>query len=372
MRILFLTNIPSPYRVDFFNELGKLCDLTVLFEKSSSDERDKSWEKYRFENFKGVILRGKPVDVDSAICPEVTRYLKPGAYDHIILTNFLTPTGMIAITWMRMKKMEYWLESDGGFAKDGRGFKEKLKKLFIKGAKGYFSTADEHDRYYLQYGADEKKLYRYPFTSLKQEDVFPSPATAEEQQRLREKYGIHADRVLLGVGSFVSGKGFDVLLKAMSRLQERNVRLLLVGGVLTPEYQHIVETEKLTSVDFIGFSNKETVKEYMRLADVFILPTRGDIWGLVINEAMAAGLPVITTDKCLAGLALITSEKNGVIVPVDDITALETAMVTLLDSDNLNAIGMENIKLANSFTIEKMAQAHIDILSRSLKENITA
>ena len=43
MKILFLTNIPSPYRVDFFNELGKLCDLTVLFEKQIAQDREKQW-----------------------------------------------------------------------------------------------------------------------------------------------------------------------------------------------------------------------------------------------------------------------------------------------------------------------------------------
>ena len=56
MKILVLTNIPSPYRVDFFNEWGKYCDLTVAFEKEASDERDNSWKKYQFTHFKGVLL----------------------------------------------------------------------------------------------------------------------------------------------------------------------------------------------------------------------------------------------------------------------------------------------------------------------------
>ena len=49
MKVLFMTNVPSPYRVDFFNELGKLCDLTVYFEKKSSDERNDIWKEYRLE-----------------------------------------------------------------------------------------------------------------------------------------------------------------------------------------------------------------------------------------------------------------------------------------------------------------------------------
>lgn len=76
MKILWLTNVPSPYRVDFFNELGKSCELTVLFEKRTSDERNKSWQNYKFLNFTGVFLNGKSVNTDTAICPGVVKYVK--------------------------------------------------------------------------------------------------------------------------------------------------------------------------------------------------------------------------------------------------------------------------------------------------------
>lgn len=55
MKILWLTNIPSPYRVKFFNELGTKCDLTVVFEKRSSSERDESWKKFKTDNFKTIF-----------------------------------------------------------------------------------------------------------------------------------------------------------------------------------------------------------------------------------------------------------------------------------------------------------------------------
>ena len=57
MKVLWLTNIPSPYRVDFFNELGKQCELTVLFEKQASDERDDSWKKFNTDYFMPVFLK---------------------------------------------------------------------------------------------------------------------------------------------------------------------------------------------------------------------------------------------------------------------------------------------------------------------------
>ena len=75
MKVLFLLNIPSPNRVDFFNEFGKLCELTVLFETEASTERDESWKNYQFKNFQGIILPGKRMSLDTAFCPFVIKYL---------------------------------------------------------------------------------------------------------------------------------------------------------------------------------------------------------------------------------------------------------------------------------------------------------
>ena len=59
MKVLFLSYIPSPYRVAFFNELGKQCELTVVFEKAVNAIRDDSWKDFSFDNFRGIILKGK-------------------------------------------------------------------------------------------------------------------------------------------------------------------------------------------------------------------------------------------------------------------------------------------------------------------------
>ncbi len=75
MKILFITNIPSPYRIEFFKELGKLCELTVLFEKGASDERDTSWKNYSFDGFNGIILKGKKHSTDMSFCPTVNKIM---------------------------------------------------------------------------------------------------------------------------------------------------------------------------------------------------------------------------------------------------------------------------------------------------------
>ena len=93
------------------------------------------------------------------------------------------------------------------------------------------------------------------------------------------------------------------------------------------------------------------------------MPTREDIWGLVINEAMAYGLPIITTDNCLAGLELIKNEENGYIIPVNNTELLAQYANLLIDNKSLrDKIAANNRKKIQIYTLENMAKTHIDFL----------
>ena len=107
MRVLYITNIPSPYKVDYYNELGKTCELTVLFELADSSERSEEWKKYRFETFEGIILKGKRMSVDTAVCPEIVKYLQKGRYDVVVLSVLASPTALLAAHTLRCRVSVY-------------------------------------------------------------------------------------------------------------------------------------------------------------------------------------------------------------------------------------------------------------------------
>ena len=368
MKVLFLTNVPSPYRVDFFNELGKYCDLTVVFEKNFSSERDSSWKKFSFDNFKGVFLKGINVSSDKSFSVSVTEYLKKGLYDHIIVSNIATPTGMLAISFMKAQRISYWLEGDGGFSKSGKGIKESIKRFFIKGAKGYFSTSSAHDKYYETYGADPSLIYRYPFTSISSSDIVSRPLNKSEKAELKNKLGIKESTCLISVGQFIHRKGFDVLLESARGLS-KDVGIYIVGGVPTDEYIAYKEKYSLNNVHFVSFMSKDALREWYDAADLFVLPTREDIWGLVINEAMAHGLPVITTDRCIAGLELVEDGLNGYIVPVNDPDILLKRITEAIqDEKSLRLMGNRSLQTAAHYTIENMVAVHLKLLNINKKE----
>ena len=364
MRVLFLANIPSPYRVDFFNELGKHCQLTVTFEGLSASDRDDKWKAGKVEHFKAIFLKGMRVRSDAFLCLGILRILKQ-KWDHIIIGGYSTPTTMLAIEYLRMHKRPFFLEADGGMVADDSPLKYRLKRHFISAANGWFSSGKMTTDYLVHYGAQADKCHTYPFTSLMRRDIEQAASETVDKAALKATLNIPHGPMILSIGQFIHRKGFDILLDAAALLP-RNVRICIVGGEATEEYLQQRQKLELTNVQFVGFQTKQELSMYYKAADCFVLPTREDIWGLVINEAMMYGLPVITTNRCVAGMELITNEENGYIVPVNDAAALATAINNIL-SDGILAQRMatNNLKKISKYSIEEMAKAHIDSFGRN-------
>lgn len=364
MKVLFTVNIPSPYRVDFFNELGKLCDLTVLYERRKASDRE--WTEKKAVSFREVCLKGINIRSDSALSAQIIGFLDKNKYDIIVIGGYSTPTGMLASEYLSIKKIPYILSVDGGYIKNERKIAGFIKKHFISKASAWLSTSETTDDYLLYYGAEKERIYRYPFTSLFESDILKKPLNDEEKSALKHKLGINYKNMVISVGQFIYRKGYDVLLKACGRLQD-DVCVYIIGGTPTKEYICIQSKYKLKNVYYVPFQEKKKLKQYYMAADVFVLPTREDIWGLVINEAMAAGLPVITTNKCIAGLELIEDDFNGYIVPVDDERLLGEKINMVLNDDNHRYTMAENaIKTISKYTFENMAKEHIRIFEHEV------
>lgn len=365
MKILFLTNIPSPYRVDFFNALGKVCDLTVLFENHGAKSRDVSWMEDRSSCFNAIFMNGIRVGEAEAFCPEVLKYLSKKKYDHIVVGMYSSPTGMLAIEYMRLFHIPFILSSDGGMKKEDSGFRHHLKAHFIGAASAWLSTGKTTTEYLSYYGAKKDRIFQYPFTSVNETDILNIPVTDVEKKRLRQKLNMPESRIVLSVGQFIYRKGYDLLLKSCRGL-DFDIGIYIVGGKITEEYKRLQEEYNLTNIHFVDFMKKEQLSEFYRAADLFILPTREDIWGLVINEAMAYGLPVITTDQCVAGVEMIQDSINGKIVPVE--SNWKGEIENILFSGNLYEISMNNLKVSHEYSIENMAAVHAKIFKNLKRE----
>lgn len=362
MRVLWLTNIPSPYRLKFFSELGKHVQLTVLFEKGFSAERDETWKDYQFVNYTGIVLRGISVLTDMAISVGFKRYIDNFRKDIIVVSNPITPTGIAAILYMQRHGIQYCIESDGAFPKEKVGLRGALKQRLYSRAHLCLTTSELGKQYFLNYGVLESEIKKYPFSSVRNQDIIDPTHLQKKRQYFKEALGIEEQKMVLTVGQFIPRKGFDVLLKAAKFLSP-DVGFYLIGGTPGEDYLSIIDESVKERIHFIPFLKPDKVKEYYLAADVFAFPSHEDIWGLVTNEAMAQGLPVISTDKCISALEMVHQGENGYIVEDNDIDSLAEKLQMVLSADDYMQMCEKSVDTAHHYTIETMVEKHLSIFN---------
>lgn len=347
----------APYRVQLYSEIGKQCDLYVCFEQMRGLGRDEKWYDESFANF--YLMKLKKWDAPlKSIKRDVLKHVRDICPDVVISYEYHTNTALLLMSYCLKKRIPYIINIDGAFV--SKSFKDIVKKTFISQASGFISSGTMAQQYLLHYGAKENRIHFNHFTSLHKEDILKELPSAEEKTRARQAKGILEKQVVLSIGQFIHRKGYDILLKAAASLN-KDVGVYIIGGKVTQEYRQIVDELKLKNVHFIDFMKPDELKDYFIAADLFVHPTREDVWGLVINEAMAYGLPVVTTDRCIAGIELIKNDINGYIVPVESYELLYRAIDNILSDDNKrNCMAAENLNAIREYTYETSAQ---DIMS---------
>lgn len=362
MDILWITNCPSPYRVAFFSELGKSLNLTVLSEKTMSQQtyRNSKWFDINYDNFEVIFL--KQIKLGKFVLnPEVIKYLSAKKYDFVVLGDYSTFTSIIAAAFMNLNRggIKYIISIDGADHHKYNGFNDAIKRYIIRHAVHYFSTCRVSDEYLIRYGADEKDITRYNFTSLKKCDILPTQVSQEEKEKIRRELDIDEGLAILFVGRFGKGKGIDFILN-MADCIPGKVGYYIVGDTPSEEYLEIARKKALKHVHFVGFQVKEDLKKYYKACDIFVFPTRHDVWGLVINEAMANGMPVLSTDQCTAALHFIQNGENGYIYKVDDAEDyIKKLKMMCSNPELLDRMSKRNISLIQEYSIERMVEQHL-------------
>ena len=369
-KLLYINNFEAPYRVPFFNLLGEYYDMTMAFSQKPSDrtERNLKWFKEPERTYKVLYLNTIKIG-NIKIAFSIRKLLKD--YDLIFMDMYGNPTNMYAIYCMQRMKIPFFMSVDGMLPKKESFFTHRIKSYFLNAPLKIMSPAKSVDACLKKYGVQEEKITRYNFTSLLESDILNSVPSKTEKTEIREKLGLAVNKkIIITVGRFTYnkgyGKGYDVLFKAMSRLP-KDYFLYVIGDEPTKEFVSMKRNLGLNNVHFVNFVNKDELKEYYRAADLFCLQTRGDVWGLVINEAMGMGLPVITTKTCVAGGELVQNGINGYIADAEDDIKLEANIKRILSDDKLRKhMGEKSLRRIKEWTIEKMVSQHIALFEESV------
>ena len=359
--VLFITNFPSPYKVDFYEELSKSMDLTVLYSDKIENQKTRSrdWFSEETGNYQTVQLQKQVASVmNENLCLDVLEWLKK-PYDKIVVCGYASPTSMLAMAYLRMKKIPFYIQVDGGLIRQDSKVKYLYKKLLVSSGSYWLSSGRCTTEYLVHYGAKRENTFEYPFTSLWEKDILQEIPSVERKTELRRKLNMPEEKIVLYVGRFDPKKGMNDLLFAAKELDEK-AGVYFVGGEPTTQHLQWCREQNLQNVHFVGFTKKDALAEYYMAADALVLPTKSDVWGLVINEAMSFGLPVITTDQCVAGMELVKNGVNGYLIPVDDQKALVEKTNELLSQD-YRQMGAAALEAVRPYTIENMAKTHVRI-----------
>src|SRR5574344_785718 len=179
MKILYFTNVPAPYRVKFFNLLNKSNNLTVVFDYKKELDRNDKWysdNKYEF----------KIINLPRFGYFEINKIFRENDYDIVIIGTYASLNGALLSIILRRKKIKFFINADGGFIDKNDTFISKtLKRMFLSKANYYLSTGKGTNKYLTYYGAKEKSIYIYPFSSLNKADMLKKPISYNIKMKMR-------------------------------------------------------------------------------------------------------------------------------------------------------------------------------------------
>lgn len=361
MKVLWYMNGPSPYRIDFLNHLNELMDLTVLIDNEKIQKRDERYFYNKNNNFNNYNL--------NKFSYFKLRKILKNNYDIIVIQHYAVFNAALLIMMLNNRKIPFIINADGGFVRENESFLSKfLKRFFISKATEYITTSDISKQYLIYYGAKNKKILKYRFSSLKKEDILNKPWSYSEKLKIRKKMGYDYKRLFISVGSFIHRKAYDIFLRSIKSLDYDDVGFIVVGGgPLKNEYLKYINDNNIKNVYFIDFMEKKELFEYLKMSDVFFFPSREDIWGLVINEAMACGLPVISSDNVISSQELLDRKY---IYECNDINK-QRQLIELfinLSEKKLYDIGVNNLKTIKQYNTTDMAIEHKQIFEEVIYE----
>jgi glycosyltransferase involved in cell wall biosynthesis len=350
-KVIFITVVPSPYQRDLFGALAVRddVDLTVFYMEAASP--DSPWPENSLRPFER-IMPGFWVPFGGARAhvnwgrPDVSRA------DIVVLSTYASLTGQWLMRALRGKRWLFW----GERLRENSGLKELIQRKLaepVSQASGIvgIGRAAEDDYH--------RRFPRLPH--------FCIPYHCELSAFFGIRRAPRADEpvTFFFCGQMIRRKGVDLLLAGFDRLVARglDVRLLLVGREADlPQFLEGVSPATRSRVRYEGFQPPERLPEYFGQSDVFVLPSRHDGWGVVINQALAAGLPIITSSAVGAGLDLVENDVNGMCVAADDVNALYGAMERLaLNRDLACQWGKISRNRAHCLTPEAGAEKWVQV-----------
>ncbi len=286
----------------------------------------------------------------------------------VILMSWMNPTWWLAIAACLWYRIPYFYMTDANF--QGESLKSNWKKwakiLFLGKclfplASGFLCAGTANKTLYRQYAVPEEKLFPFAYSWGYEKLIEIQEEYLSRRAELRDRFGIPQDSfVVLYCGRFTGIKNIFDLVSAYERMDVPNKTLVMVGdGPLRPQLNQMIESREIDSVWFTGFQSRNDLPEYYAIADVLVLPSGRETWGIVVSEALCFGLPVIVSDQVGAGSDLVQHESNGFVFPPGDVDSLTAYLeqVANLSNEERSAMRAKSLELITNWSAMDLGKA---------------
>jgi 1,2-diacylglycerol 3-alpha-glucosyltransferase len=339
-KTVILTEIIAPYRIPVFNAIAAMAgvDLHVIF-LAETDRTLRQWRVYADEiRFSYEVLpswRWRAGTHSLLVNRGLLSALDAAAPQTVLCGGYNYPASWESLWWARRRNLRFvlWTESNERDKRSGRGSVEWLKRYFVSSCHAFVVPGKSSFAYLRTLGASDQLIFTAP--NAVDNDFFATQAekTRNSESEFRARLKL-PQRFILSVGRLVAEKGVFDLLEAYAKLESRvrsEVGLVFAGdGVSKKELEEQAKRITPGTVCFPGFAQREDLAGYYALAEFLVLPTHSDPWGLVVNEAMACGLPIIVSSVAGCVADLVEDGWNGYVVPPRDMEKLSVAINSLV------------------------------------------
>jgi 1,2-diacylglycerol 3-alpha-glucosyltransferase len=365
-RLVIITEIIAPYRVPVFNSLAARgdVDLHVVF-LAETDPKLRQWtvpkDEIRFSYQVLPSFRLRLGNSNLLLNRGLDRALRQVRPDVIVCGGYNYPSAWRAAFWARERNIPFllWTESNAADHRGRSTFVEYLKRKYLGMCRGFVVPGEASKSYLQQLGLPAELIFKAP--DAVDNELFTQGARMARTNLATVRKRIDVpERYFLNVGRFIRAKGVFDLLEAYAKLDEEiraSVGLVFVGeGDAKSELIRRASLIRPGTVKVSLFVQKEQLAEFYALADAFVFPTHSDPWGLVVNEAMASGLPVIASNVAGCVRDLVEDGWNGFIVPVSDVRRICSSMELLAKGNDLRGqMGERSLQRIQEYSPEACA-----------------
>jgi glycosyltransferase involved in cell wall biosynthesis len=366
VRLALLTEIISPYRIPVFNALArqKGIELHVIF-LAETDPTQRRWLVYKDEiEFSYEVLpawrrrwSGRHILLNRGMWPALQRF-RP---DSILCGGYNYPAFWEALAWAKFHSARFvaWIESTSRDQRNPSALAAFIKRQFIRNCSAFAVPGKSAFEFVTSMGVPAERIHYAPNAVDNQRFANLAAEVRERKAQRRTELGL-PPRYFVFAGRVTREKGVFQLMQAYTQLEPElrsQVGLVLVGEE-TAKNELMKDTAKIDpgTVIFPGFAQRDQLAAFYALAEVLVFPTLSDTWGLVVNEAMACGLPVIASDVAGCVADLVHDGENGYVVPSGNVEKLAEAMAAFARDPQLaSRMGQRSATLIESFSPEYCA-----------------